>query len=131
MRKKKRTKLVQKVIEIIITCKDEDFSFITAGWLARKVNTSPANLARAFKLERGRTLQSYLIQEKLSRSAGLLDDNQDIKVGEAAAAIDYQSTSHFISAFKKRFGVSPRLYHYCKHWKEMIKKGSRSSFFNR
>ena len=71
MRKKERPKLVKKVIEIIIASKDEDFSFVTAGWLARKVNTSPANLSRAFKLEIGRTLQTILIQEKISRSAFL------------------------------------------------------------
>jgi AraC-like DNA-binding protein len=128
MRKKERTELVQKVIEIILTCKDEDFSFITAGWLARKVNTSPANLSRAFKLENGRTLQSYLIQQKLSRSAFLMDRKQDIKVKETAAALDYRSTSHFISVFKKRFGVSPRMYHCCKHWKKGIKKRRGRSF---
>lgn len=130
MRKKERTELVQKVIEIIVACEDEDFSFITAGWLARKVNTSPANLARAFKLEKKGTLQSYLIKEKLSRSAVLLDINQDIKVGEAAAALDYRSTSHFISAFKNSFGISPRRYHWCKHWKKGIKKRRRKSSLN-
>lgn len=111
MRKKERTELVQKVIEIVKTCKDEDFSFITAGWLARKVNTSPANLSRAFALEKKITLQRFLIMEKIFRSAVLLNDNQDITVGEAAAAVDYQSTSQFISNFKEQFGASPGGFH--------------------
>lgn len=131
MRKKERTEMVQKVIEIILTCEDEDFSFITVGWLARKVNTSPANLSRAFKLEKRRTLQSYLIREKLARSAVLLNLNPDIKVGEAAAALDYRSTSHFISAFKNSFGVSPRMYRcHCKHRKKRIKKRRRRNFLS-
>ncbi len=93
MRENKRLELVRKVIEILLTCKNEDFSFNTAGWLARKVNTSPENLARAFKQEAGETLQQFMISGKISRSAILLHQYSDITVGKAAAAMDYRSPS--------------------------------------
>ena len=125
MRKNERTELVQKVINIILTGKNEDFSFISAGWLARKVNTSPANLARVFKRETGRTLQRFLISEKLYRSAVLFSEYRDIKVGEAAAAVDYRSTSHFISVFKKNYGASPNMYHRYVPRKRTISKKKR------
>ncbi len=113
MRKNERPELIQKAIEIILSCENEDFSFITAGWLARKLNTSPSNLARAFKKETRDTLQQYMIRQKILRSRILFFNHQDITVGKVAAALDYRSTSHFIMAFKKINGVTPRLFNRC------------------
>lgn len=111
MRKNKGPEMVDKVVKIIINCKMKDFSFITAGWLAQQVNTTPANLSRAFKRETGKTLQRFLISQKISRAMSLLSKYQNINIKKVAAALDYNSSSQFSCAFKKIAGLSPSKFH--------------------
>ena len=62
-----------------------------------------------FKNIYGSTMHNYLADYKLNHALKLMvTDNY--KVQEAAAEIGYSNPSHFITAFKKKFGVTPKKY---------------------
>ena len=51
----------------------------------------------------------YLLEHKLDHARVLLDSAK-FQVNEVAYQIGYANPSHFIAAFKKKFGVTPKKY---------------------
>jgi AraC family transcriptional activator of pyochelin receptor len=60
-----------------------------------------------FKEFYGTPVFTFLLNYKLDYSKKLLEDN-NLNVSEIAILIGYSNSSHFIAAFKKRFGVTPK-----------------------
>ncbi len=77
--------------------------------LAKEVGLNEYRLKVGFKEVYGNTVFGYLLDHKLEHARNLLDSG-DYKVNEVAYAIGYTNPSHFISAFKKKFGVTPKKY---------------------
>lgn len=77
--------------------------------LAQEVNISEYKLKSGFKEIYGDTIFGYLLQYKLNHAKELLDQG-DVKVNEVAYDLGYTNPSHFITAFKKKFGVTPKKY---------------------
>ncbi len=77
--------------------------------LARRVGCSHCYFSRLFSHEVGLTIQQYLRQIRLERAAELLRPGR-CNVTEAAAAVGYNSLSHFSTAFHNAFGCCPGLY---------------------
>lgn len=69
-------------------------------------NYSHGYVCRLFKKYMGKTLQEYLNDAKFSYSLSLLQ-NKENSISEVADKLNYSSTSNFIIAFKKRFGMTP------------------------
>lgn len=107
MEKNERENLVQNVIDFVRHCEPEAFSQITQKGLADKFNTSPEHLSRAFKRETGHTFQDFLIGVKMIRSFNLLWRNPKLTIQEVAEKVGYNSTSHFIQAFKRYHHLTP------------------------
>ena len=73
------------------------------------VGLNEYQLKLGFKNIYGNTMHNYLVEYKLNHALKLMvTDNY--KVQEAADAIGYSNPSHFIAAFKKKFGVTPKKY---------------------
>ena len=102
----KREVISDKAEKAISNCKAEDFSFMDVNWLSREFDVSPSNLSRAFKYEKGETLQDFMIKVRIMRSLMLIIKRSDLTTREIAKRVDY-SYSHFIQAFKKRMGITP------------------------
>ncbi len=66
---------------------------------------SPAHLIRVFKKEQGLTPHAYLLQRRLQCAKELL--LLQMPVNETARALGFCSASHFISAFRKTYGITP------------------------
>ena len=77
--------------------------------LSDEIHLPLKKLKEGFKELYGDTVYGYLLEHKLQESRRLLDSH-DGNVNHVAAATGYSSASHFISAFKKRFGVTPKKY---------------------
>ncbi len=103
----KRQELARAASDFILNCRDEDFAFLTVSWLARHLNTSPANLSRAFVKENPMTLQAFLIGGRLYRSAEYIKKNPHLTIDEVAEVFGYDSPSHFCKLFKSAFGRGP------------------------
>lgn len=90
--------------------------------LLRNIDTAPTlkelskfaglnefQLKAGFKEIYGNTVHGYLLDHKIDHARVLLDTKK-FKVNEVSGQIGYANTSHFIAAFKKKFGVTPKKY---------------------
>lgn len=77
--------------------------------LALEINLNEYRLKEGFKNIYGTTVFKFLNDYRLDVARQLLDEGK-VKVNEAAYHIGYHNPSHFIAAFKKKFGVTPKKY---------------------
>ncbi len=77
--------------------------------LAKMAGLNEYQLKVGFKQIYGNTVFGFLLDHKLD-NAQLLLDTAKYKVNEVAYQIGYTNPSHFIAAFKKKFGVTPKKY---------------------
>lgn len=70
----------------------------------------PRNTLReGYKYVYGKTIHQYHADHKLETALQMLNQGE-LLVKEVAFKIGYQNPSHFISAFKKKFGYTPKQY---------------------
>lgn len=75
--------------------------------LARQVGLNECTLKRGFRQVFNTTAFGYLQAQRLDQARLLLLAG-DLQVQQTAHAVGYHSRSHFSTAFRKRFGVSPQ-----------------------
>lgn len=75
--------------------------------IAQHTGMSPAALQRAFRRFSGGTLFAYLRDRKLDAARAALE-NEGVNVSQAADIAGYGSAANFATAFKRRFGATPR-----------------------
>ena len=77
--------------------------------LSKTIDLSLKNLKKGFKEIYGKPVYKYLFDFKMERAKQLLS-NGNLNVNEVSYALGYSSSSHFIAAFKKKYGITPRTY---------------------
>ncbi|RUT07362.1 AraC family transcriptional regulator [Dulcicalothrix desertica PCC 7102] len=77
--------------------------------LARQVNLNDCTLKKGFKQIFGTTVFGYLHDYRMERAKELLLDAK-LTVNQVVQSVGYASRSAFITAFCKKFGVSPSIY---------------------
>ncbi|NEV64620.1 response regulator transcription factor [Thiorhodococcus minor] len=77
--------------------------------LARRVGTNQARLGREFQTHLGMSTFEYLREQRLVRAQELLDDT-DRQIQQIAEAIGFKRAGDFATAFRLRFGMTPREY---------------------
>ena len=77
--------------------------------LAERISLPVGRLKEGFKQLYGDSVFGFLLDYKLDYARKLLL-SQSYSVGEVAARVGYSTASHFIAAFKKKFGVTPKKY---------------------
>ena len=77
--------------------------------LAKFAGLNEYQLKMGFKEIYGNTVYGYLLDHKLDHSRALLDSHK-FQVNEVAYEIGYTNPSHFIAAFRKKFGITPKKY---------------------
>lgn len=77
--------------------------------LADQVGINIKKLKLGFKQIYGDSVFSFLFDYKMDYARKLLD-NGNYNVNEVGIKIGYSSASHFIAAFKKKFGTTPKKY---------------------
>lgn len=82
--------------------------------LAKIAGLNEYQLKVGFKEIYGNTVFGFLTNHKLDHSRVLLDSAR-FQVNEVAYQIGYNNPSHFIAAFKKKFGITPKKYLMNKH----------------
>lgn len=81
----------------------------TLGLLAKEINLPINKLKEGFKQIYGDSVFSFLLDYKLEVARQLLATGVH-NVNEVALKVGYSTASHFISAFKKKFGTTPKKY---------------------
>ncbi|GAA0872829.1 helix-turn-helix transcriptional regulator [Gangjinia marincola] len=77
--------------------------------LSEKIGLSLKKLKEGFKEIYGDTVYGFLVDYKLEYARSLLEKGQH-NVNEVGLKIGYSTSSHFIAAFKKKFGITPKQY---------------------
>ena len=77
--------------------------------LATKVEIPLKNLKTGFKQVYGNTVYGFLSEYKMTKASQMLS-SKNYNVNEVSQHLGYSSASHFINAFKKRFGITPKKY---------------------
>ena len=77
--------------------------------LSKEINLSLRKLKEGFKETYGTTVFKYLFDHKMELALKLLKDGEN-NVNEVSFKLGYSNASHFIYAFKNRFGITPRAY---------------------
>ena len=97
---------IRKAKEIIISRMAEPPSLQE---LANEIGLNIKKLKEGFKQIYGDTVFSFLFDYKMEHARKLLESNQ-FNVNEVGVKIGYSTASHFIAAFKKKFGTTPKKY---------------------
>ena len=77
--------------------------------LANEIGLSLKKLKEGFKQIYGDSVYSFLIDYKMELARTLLESG-DYNVNEVGLKIGYSTSSHFIAAFKKKYGITPKKY---------------------
>jgi AraC-like DNA-binding protein len=97
---------IRKAKEIIIDRMSEPPSLQE---LANEIGLNIKKLKEGFKQIYGDTVYSFLFDYKMEHARRLLESNQ-YNVNEVGTQVGYSTSSHFIAAFKKKFGTTPKKY---------------------
>ena len=97
---------IRKAKDIIISRMSEPPSLQE---LATEIGLSLKKLKEGFKQIYGDTVYSFLFDYKMEQARKLLESNQ-YNVNEVGLQVGYSTASHFIAAFKKKFGTTPKKY---------------------
>ncbi len=79
---------------------------LSLGELARTVAVSPYHLARLFRCHTGFTVHGYVTQVRLRRGLDRML-REDIDLATLGMELGFSSHSHFTSAFRRTFGLTP------------------------
>jgi len=100
---------VKKIRKAKTVLLDEMTEPPTIKKLSELVEMSEYQLKLGFKNIYGNTIYGYLNDYKMNMAKKWLDSGQ-YKVQDAAFELGYTNPSHFIAAFKKKFGITPKKY---------------------
>ena len=77
--------------------------------LSEEINLSLKKLKEGFKQIYGDTVYGFLFDYKMEVARKLLE-TETLNVNEIALKVGYSTGSHFITAFKKKYGTTPKKY---------------------
>ncbi len=93
-----------RIESILQTIETDPASTLAA--LAQVAHLSSSRLAHLFKRQVGRSLYSYLADQRLEKAARLLRLT-DTPVKEISYLVGYRHAPSFVRAFRKKFGCAP------------------------
>jgi AraC-like DNA-binding protein len=97
-------KKIKKAKDIIIENMTNPPSLIE---LSEEINLSLKKLKEGFKKIYGKPVYQFLIEYKMELAKKLLSVN-DYNVNEVSIKLGYSTASHFITAFKNKYGLTPK-----------------------
>ncbi len=81
----------------------------TLAELSEEIGLSLKKLKEGFKQIYGDPVFSFLFDYKMEYARKMLETGQ-YNVNEVGLRVGYSTASHFISAFKKKYGTTPKKY---------------------
>src|SRR3954468_14649817 len=77
--------------------------------LADAVALSASRLAHLFRAQMGMSIQSYVVERRLTMAAMLIVQS-DERISQIAYSVGFRDVSNFNHSFKRRFAMPPRQY---------------------
>ena len=82
---------------------------ITLEMIAKEAFMSPAYFSRIFRREVGKTVQQFIVDERLSKAESLMRA-RELTLLEIAGLVGIRNQSLFNRLFVKRYGFAPGIY---------------------
>lgn len=82
---------------------------LTLDDISASLNVSKFSLSHDFKKHVGKSIMDFTSDKRMTRAKELLSTTDD-SIGEIGYHMGFSSDAHFISAFKKRVGITPLQY---------------------
>lgn len=95
--------------DLLRNLEKRDFLMLPIEKIVKSTNYSHCYVSRVFRQCLGKSLKQYVDDKKLEMSAVMLV-NSDSAVDDIASYLGIHSISHYIKAFKKKYGISPGKY---------------------
>lgn len=114
----KKNNLSDRVLEFVLNCSHDEFQNLNVTKIAAVFQVNRCYLSRKFKHDKDFTLCEFLLREKLSRSVGLLRENNDLTIKEISVRMGFSNPNYFIQIFRNYYGAPPGRY------REYISKGN-------
>lgn len=105
-----KNKLSNTVIEFILKCPEKKLGDLSIGKIIDELEVSRANLYKQFKLSKNFTINEFINQQKVFRSATLLLKDETMTVKALSEKMGFCNPEYFIHVFEKYFGITPGRY---------------------
>ena len=107
----KNTKLIESIKQLIINEIHHDKNERQTGqtfsdFISEKLNFEYSSLSKLFSSIEGKTIERYIILQRIEKAKELLIYNEN-SPSEIAYQLDYSSPQHFSRQFKQMTGLSP------------------------
>lgn len=109
--KNKQAESRQKLVfrKALIYIYENYSSKISCADVARAVGYSEPHLRHIFRTEGEYSVMEYINNIRMSRAADMLK-NTDCRITDAAFACGFEDSNYFSTAFKKKYGVPPKIF---------------------
>ncbi len=104
--KNKETEFLDKINKYIQDNIDD--STFTVEVLAEKLSISRVQLYRKIKAVLGITISDYIQNIRLEKGKEMLIDKKDLTIADIAYSVGFSSPNYFSTAFKNKFGITPK-----------------------
>jgi transcriptional regulator GlxA family with amidase domain len=99
----------RRVVDVMSRLGGDYAGPLTVHDLAASVNLSTSRLQHLFRTVTGDAVMRSLRTQRLRAAAKMLRGTH-LRVSEVCYAVGFCNTAHFSHAFKRQYGVSPRIY---------------------
>ncbi len=108
--KMNRENITDEVVEFILTLPDGKVGMLTVDRIVDKFKISRSNLYKQFKKSKNFTLQNFINQQKIWRTACILRTDKQAKIRRLSEQMGFCNCEYFIRVFKSYLGVTPGRY---------------------
>lgn len=103
--------VIEKIKQLVIRrarneVSDEEKKIKLSNYLASQLNYEYTHLTTLFSSVESRTIENYFIEQRIEKAKELLKYDQ-LSLNEIAFELEYSSTAHLSSQFKKITGLTP------------------------
>ena len=120
--KDNKSKLITQIKSLVVDQihhKSDNLKINFSTLLAEKLNHEYTSLSKLFSSVEGMTIERFILKQKIEKVKELLFYNQ-LTLSEIAFLLNYSSSAHLSSQFKKETGMTPS------QFKKIRKPGHRS-----
>ena len=103
-----RQKDIRRVAEICEILENDLSKAHTISELAKALSWNETQLMRVFRQVAGMTVHNYLHRARMEKACELLADTE-MTITQVGMSVGYEYSSNFTTAFRKYFGVTPKL----------------------
>lgn len=98
-----------RVKKVLTLLEERSSASVSVHELAQYVGLGPSRLEHLFKLNARISIRDFIRERRLEAAAAMLATTEE-RISTIGYRVGFSDVSNFNHAFKRRYGVSPRIY---------------------